>query len=251
MSRLAELVPDVEVLLAMQPEQLGGCLLQIMNSRSGRERMVTLGSWRSELFESANPPYGAGHHNAVFRALAEAWNWLEVQGLIVWPDEDNGRSGWRMPSRRGERLRTADAFTRYLKGTTLPREFLHPQIGEKVWLLFLGGEYDTAVFQAFKEVEVAVRRSVTLPKQYLGVDLMRKAFDPTNGPLTDRSAPLSEREALAHLFAGAIGYYKNPQSHRHVGLAEAAETREMIMLASHLLRIIDTRSPDASSISGA
>jgi hypothetical protein len=56
MPQLSQLVPDVEVLLAMEPERLGGCLLQIMNSRPGRERMVSLGHWLYELFEGANPP---------------------------------------------------------------------------------------------------------------------------------------------------------------------------------------------------
>jgi uncharacterized protein (TIGR02391 family) len=110
-----------------------------------------------------------------------------------------------------------------------------------VWLLFLGGDYDTAVFQAFKQVEIAVRNAARFPDTEYGDRLMRQAFDPENGPLTDKGAVESERKALAHLFAGAIGYYKNPQSHRDVGLTEAAEAREMIMLASQLLRIVDTR----------
>jgi hypothetical protein len=160
-----------------------------MNSRSGRERMATLGNWLYELFDGPRPAYPGEHHDQAFRALAEAWNWLEVQGLIVWPDEANGRNGQRVPSRRGEGLTSRDAFTQFLRGTELPKEFLHPRLGQKVWLLFLGGDFDTAVFQAFKQVEVAVRDAAGLPNTQLGTSLMRQAFDVADGPLTDKGAP--------------------------------------------------------------
>ncbi len=77
----------------------------------------------------------------------------------------------------------------------------------------------------------------------IGVDLMRRAFHADNGPLTDLTQPKAEREALAHLFAGAIGSYKNPHSHRTVTINDYTEAQEMVMLASHLLRIIDSRNP--------
>ena len=74
---------------------------------------------------------------------------------------------------------------------------------------------------------------------------MWKAFG-EGGPLVDATAPKAEQQALAHLFAGAIGSYKNPHSHRSVTI-ESTEAAEMIVLASHLLGIVDKRSSNDSA----
>ncbi len=122
---------------------------------------------------------------------------------------------------------------------------LHPKISTAVWSDFLRGDYDSAVFKAFKEVEVAVRAAGGFADSDLGVDLMRKAFHPQTGPLSDQAALSAERQARSDLFAGAIGSDKNPSSHRRVPL-RPEETVELVMNASHLLRIVD-RSKSAGS----
>ena len=81
-------------------------------------------------------------------------------------------------------------------------------------MAFMRGEFDVAVFQAMKAVEVAVHNVSGLDA--IGVPLMRSAFAPNNGPLTDANADAGEGVARMELFAGAIGSYKNPQSHRDV-----------------------------------
>ena len=92
-----------------------------------------------------------------------------------------------------------------------------------------------------KAVEVAVRDAAGLTAKDIGKDLMRTAFDVKVGPLTDMQADSAERQARSDLFAGAIGSYKNPHSHRNVALDDPDEAAEIIMIANHLLRIVDAR----------
>jgi uncharacterized protein (TIGR02391 family) len=118
---------------------------------------------------------------------------------------------------------------------------VHPEILEKSHAAFMRGDHDIAVFTAFKAIEVAVRTACAFSDGELGVPLMRKAFHPETGPLTDKLVVPSEREAMAALFAGAIGAAKNPTSHREFEMNKV-EAARLILFASYLMSIVDART---------
>ena len=70
---------------------------------------------------------------------------------------------------------------------------------------------------------------------------MRKAFNVDNGTLTDQSRLPAVKQAMSDLLASAIGLYKNPSSHHDVEFTPEAAAA-VIIIASHLLRIVDSRA---------
>ena len=154
-------------------------------------------------------------------------------------DPDTGEDVY-FPTRKGVQLKEEQLQRLLGKSSIAPTLLLHRIVAKKAFPALQREEFDNAVFQAFKTVEVRVRQLAKLPKDLIGIALMRRAFDVKDGPLSDPTAPSGEREALSHLFSGAIGCYKNPHSHREVVLT-FAEALEMLLLASHLHRVLDDR----------
>lgn len=190
------------------------------------------------------PEYG-DRQPEVNLALMEAWAWLQSEGFLI--KKATSAGDWFFVSRRAQRLKSREDFEAYRKASLLPKRQLHPLIASEVYPAFLRGKYDTAIFEAFREVEVAVRAAGKFGPDDYGTDLMRAAFRPAAknnqpGPLTDTQLPAAEQEAMANLFAGAIGFYKNPQSHRHVP-THPEDAAEVIVFASQLLRIVDRLKP--------
>jgi uncharacterized protein (TIGR02391 family) len=242
MTSLPKLIPDADYLLGMEVEELASYLLVALAS-SRQNGLVALPNFISGLISSNPHPgsYSDPRQDEIGLAITEAWNWLEVQGLLISAPGMNGAHGFRVFSRRAEKMTSAEDTKQFARSRRIEKDRLHPRIAQAVWSAYMRGEYDVAVFQAMKAVEVYVREAGGFSASELGTDLMRKAFHEDNGPLTDTSVEKSERQARSSLFAGALGSYKNPHSHREVDLNDPDEAMEIVSLANHLLRIVDGR----------
>ena len=250
--KLFEILPDADSLLRLEPEELAGPLLVSLDGdqRIDPNSTIAFDSIKRSLeamSKEARHEYPLERGDEILFALKEAWQWLEREGFVA--SRPTSLSRERVidapvkyfVTRRGKTIETPEVLEAYRKADLLPRRQLHPTIAQKVWATFLRGDYDTAVFQGFKEVEIAVRKAGGYADTDHGTDLMRTAFNVQNGNLTDLNQLKAERQGRSDLFAGAIGSYRNPLSHREVNLS-AEEATDMIILASHLLRIVDSRT---------
>ncbi|MEM1196308.1 MAG: TIGR02391 family protein [Pseudomonadota bacterium] len=246
--KLADLIPDEQLLISLPAEEVGRQLLRLARDRyTGRHFSKEGIAGRDNLFDSTFDPnrpgsvYSSSYRDEILLSVAEGWQWLESQGLIM-PAAAPNESYTRF-TRIGLRLAEDESrFDAYLSTSQFPKSLIHESIMDDVWIQLAQGKYDVAVFIAFRAVEEAVRDAAGYNEEEHGVPMIRRAFHKTDGPLTKLSDPMAEREALLGLVAGAVGSYKNPHSHRTVGLSDASEAQEMIVLASHLLRIIEGRT---------
>lgn len=241
MPRMTDIFPPVDELLQLEPEELAVPLMKYLFQCEGSSSRGSLNRQNFTLPESLRE-YSPGKYLDVAKAITESWVWLKKEGLIA---PSPGRSeDWIYITRRGHKFRETADVRSYKTASLLPEETLDPKLASKVRPAFLRGDYDTAIFEAFKQVEVRVRTLSGASKTDLGVNLMRKAFHHENGSLTDNTQAPSEKQAISDLFAGAIGCFKNPNSHHDVDFSDSVEVAELIMFADQLIRIAERRKPE-------
>ncbi len=245
--KLKEMIPDAEAICSLDPQELGLRLLKVLitwnqiypYTNVDIDTFVNLTLGKDRLTGPSD--FEEKFHNDIEDAIREAWAWLEGAALLIPQYRGAYSSKTRRLSRRAIQLANSnDPFKSYAS-LSIRKEILHPAIREEVWADFHRGRLDNAIFNATKAVEIAVRGAAELTGSDLGVGLMRRAFHPDCGPLTDMAAEAAEREARSALFAGIIGAYKNPVSHRQEIITDPEEAAEIILMANHLLRIVDAR----------
>ena len=239
MTRLIEL-GDPNLVLELEPEELAPIILRHLQQQQKQQinrynfSLVTDRALVEQLGKNVE---------AYAEKLMEAWMLLEREGFIA--PQPGVQGDWAFVTSKGRKVASEQDFKAYGKTSLFPRWF-DPVLTQMVKPLFIRGDYDTAVFRAFKEVEVRTRRAAGLSESDFGIDLMKKAFGPP-GPLTDTSAPRPEQERMRDLFVGAIGTYKNPSSHRPVHFDDPVEVVDVLSTANQLLRIVDRRAKSTAS----
>ncbi len=238
--------PDPDQVLIMPIEELAGYLvMHHKDQKSFSVHNVMCGIDSPSPSSSIPTSFGTDRQKKELykEALVEAYGWGFSEGLFILdPNRLDGSNWWKV-SRRGRKLNTPLDVLKLASREILPKAFLHPLIVEHSAPIFHMGKFDAAVFQAFKQVEIAVRDASGLGSD--GATLMKTAFNPKDGCLNS-AAEASEREGLMFVFAGAIQLFRNSSGHKNIDL-DPQEAAHLLIHASYLLNLLEKHSVAAKA----
>jgi uncharacterized protein (TIGR02391 family) len=238
---LRNFIPQSVDVNTLPPEELSAAVLRDLNVSAERDRTLDPPIFQLHTYcLTESNAYHQRGQPACSHAISAAWGHLVSTGMLAFAPEQ-GNHGWYFLTPRARAIKSDLDYQHFRHVSLYPQTTIHAVIKEETYAEFLRGDYETAVFKAFKAVEVAVRPLTSAPPHVVGRDLMVKAFHAETGSLRDAMEPTAERESLMELFRGAVGRFKNPTSHREVNFGEPAEVIEILQLASLLMRIVDRR----------
>ena len=184
-------------------------------------------------------------------AVTESWQRLTNRGFLM---QAVGQSAGAM-TLTSKGLQAADAvnFEEIIVRQKLDEGNAARGSSGSVYDNFAAGHYDTAVLDAFKLVEDAVRNAATgLPAGLVGGPLVRQAFDKQKGPLRDpKSSPrragrdagsLRRRHGCVQKPGGASKGWQERPGARHGGTHDRQPAIEIRQTLSVKIGIVQERA---------
>lgn len=225
----SDVIPPESILIVPLEEVATIILTSLRQAKQGTTimRHTQISSWAGS--------YPRTLRSRAERRLTEAWQGLEKDGLIAETRVFGTFESWFVTD-KGQNAKQLGKLT-YGNDDFLPDALLVDCIREKAKPLYLAGRYDDACVAALRQLEVTIRELSHLDEGFVGTALMREAFKPNVGPLTDLEATPAEQNAARDLFVGAIGFYRNPFAHRNMGITNPAQAASIILLANELTAV--------------
>ncbi len=100
-------------------------------------------------------------------------------------------------------------------------------------------DFQGAIVKAFRHLEELVRSKAGQPPTATGMQLMTAAFRPAGALHHPTASTEAEVDALHQLMRGAIGWFRNPPSHRTVMYRDAHQVAHILAFANLLLDLTD------------
>jgi uncharacterized protein (TIGR02391 family) len=197
------------------------------------KHLVDTEEWSSHNF--LNTGANMSLSKPILECWSEALNWLVSKNLVARTAPKGMKADSIFVTRLGKKVLEEGVET--IQASERLNVALHKRLNQ-VKSQFLIGEYELAAFAAMREVEIRVRELSGADSSLIGVKLMRKSFG-DGGKLADPGLDPGERVGIMELFAGAIGTFKNPPSHRQIDYADPTEASEVILLADLLMRLLE------------
>ncbi len=230
--------PKFEDIETSRPDALGAEIVLDLQKRPNEFFSPT--NFPSDLARSGYQREGPTRQ--FVRAVREAIEWARRELLLVQHANSTPPSDGLMLSRRGLNF-TRDHIERLRLERILPDILLHDRIRRVCIDIFNTGHHQAAVFEAFRILEVAIREAAGYGSNEHGESMINDAFnEKKGGPLVDAAAPESEQRAMRFMMVGSNGLFRNPRGHRDVELDDPKEAAELLIVASHLLRMVERRS---------
>jgi hypothetical protein len=232
MSGLLEGYPTEATILAAAPEDLAWPILNHLKAFHGAPDSQPFSGWNMCCVVRERDKGS----EKVQSAFMEAWNWLETQGLVV--ASPRAPHDAQTLSRRALAIADEQAFNEFKTLRQSGYDLMHAAIRDSVWALYIRRDFDTAVGRAFKEVEVTMRSKGDFATSDFGERLIKNFFNRFVLP-GGSGRPGSDMSDEAKLFIGSFNLYRNPAVHQIPKIDDPSFAMEVLLLASHLLRIVE------------